>query len=258
MIQKLSAFVITKNEENKIERCLEHLKWIDEIVLMDSYSEDKTVSIAKKFTKKIYKKEFKGYAEQKQAAIDKCSNELVLEIDADEIVSDELKEEIKELLQNQYILNRYDAFIITREEFFLGKPLMTSKIIRLYKKNKIKYQGVIHEKIQVSGAIGKLKKHIIHDSDKYETIADRIEKINSYTAKEVEKKIKEERRMPLVKIILLMICEPIVYAMWLYVWKGVWRRGKRGIIWCLLTGYYHFLIYAKYYEYVYKENNVNS
>src|SRR3989338_8692215 len=99
--EKISVFVITKNEEEKIERCLKSVAWADEIIVLDSYSTDKTESIAKKYTKKFYKKEFAGYGEQKQAAINKCTNNWILEVDADEIITEELKEELQRLQKNR-------------------------------------------------------------------------------------------------------------------------------------------------------------
>ena len=253
MKQKLSVFVITKNEERKIARCLEHIKWADEIVILDSISTDKTTNIAKKYTKKVYKKKFEDYADQKQAAINKCTNEWILEIDADEVVTNKLKNEIEKILNNEDELNKHSAFIITRQEYFLKKPLMKSYIIRLYKKEKVKYKELIHERLIVSGAIGKLKHIINHESDKYETIQDRINKNNEYTTREIESIKATGKRLSKTETVARMIIEPCIYFLWLFIRKGLWLKGKRGLIWCVMAAQYHFLIYAKYYEYLYKE-----
>jgi glycosyltransferase involved in cell wall biosynthesis len=250
MKQKISAFVITKNEEKKIERCLQHLDWTDELIILDSNSTDKTRKIAKKFTKKMFKRSFTNYADQKQAAINKCTNEWVLEVDADEVITQKLKDEIQTLMQDPTNLNKHVAYKITRQEYFLKKKLMTTEIVRLYRKDKVQYTGEIHERLIVEGSIGDLKQKIIHESDKYETIGDRIKKINNYTTKEAA-------QLPPNKsafwAITKMIIEPPIYAAWLYLGKGLWKKGKEGIIWCILALYYHFLIYAKYYEHIYKQ-----
>lgn len=256
MREKISAFVITKNEEDKIEKCLRHLLWADEIVVIDSYSTDKTEAIVKKFTKKIYKKEFSSYGLQKQAAIDKCTNDWILEVDADEIVPEELQKEIILLLGNPQ-LNKHGAYKIKRQEYFLGKRLMSSKIPRLYKKECVKYYGEIHEKLKIKGSVGNLKNKIEHESDKYETIARRVEKINEYTRKEAEWKAKEESWTTL-RVIAGMMFMPECYFMWFMIRKGLICKGYRGVIWSLLAAYYHFLVYAKIYEHLYKTKKITE
>ena len=250
--EKISVFVITKNEEEKIERCLKSVAWADEIIVLDSYSTDKTENIAKKFTKKFYKKEFEGYGQQKQAAIDKCTNNWVLEVDADEIITEELKEEIEALQKNREKLEQYSAYKITRREYFLAKYLMASTIIRLYKKDKVQYKGTIHETVDVTGPIGELRGKIEHEADKYDTIEKRVEKNNNYTMLEAKRLYEEQGKRSIIYACCMMVLKPALYSTWLYFGKGLIWKGYRGIIWCLLTGHYHFLIYAKLYEHIYK------
>ncbi len=254
MKEKISVFIITKNEEDKIERCLREVQWTDEIVIVDSNSTDKTIAIAKKYTKKIIKKEFNGYGQQKQAAIERCTHNWILEIDADEIVTQELKKEIKTLQENPEKMNSVSAYIITRQEYFLKKPLMISKIPRLYKKSMVHYKGTIHEYLEIKGKRRSLKGRILHESDKYDSIVKRIDKINDYTRIEAEQRLKE-KRWTTIKIVVSMIVIPLCYFFWLYIRKRLFLKGYRGIIWSLLTAYYHFLIYAKVYEYIYKEKH---
>ncbi|MFA6888325.1 MAG: glycosyltransferase family 2 protein [Candidatus Woesearchaeota archaeon] len=252
MREKISVFIITKNEENKIERCLKHVSWADEIIIVDSESTDKTKEIAKKITKKIYNNTFKGYGPQKQIAINKCTNKWILEVDADEIITEKLKNEILNLLKTPVILNKCVAYTIIRQEYFLKKKLMTSKIPRLYKKDAVQYNKLIHEELKIKGKIGKLKQKIIHEADSYNTIAKQIDKINEYTKKEAEIKY-TEKKWNIPKIVCYIIIIPPTYFTWLYIGKGLILKGYRGLIWSLLTYYYHFLIYAKIYEYIYKE-----
>ena len=256
MEEKISAFVITKNEEEKIENCLNHLLWADEIIILDSKSTDNTVKKARKYTKKVFSREFDGYGTQKQAAIDKCTNNWILEVDADEIITKELQEEIIKLKQSQEI-NKYAGYTIQRQEYFLNKKLMVSKIPRLYKKENVKYKGYIHENLDIKGSIGHLKNKIEHESDKYESIAKRVEKINEYTKKEAEYKIREQQ-WTTAKVLLNMIIIPECYFLWFYLRKALILKGYRGLIWSLLTAYYHFLIYAKLYEYIYKAKEASN
>ncbi len=253
MKEKISAFVITKNEEEKIERCLQHLRWVDELVVLDSKSTDNTLKKVRKYTDKIFFREFDGYGPQKQAAIDKCTNNWILEIDADERVTKELQEEI-EKLQNSEQMNRHAAYTIQRQEYFLNKKLMVSRIPRLYKKEKVRYMGNVHEKLEIKGSIGHIKNKIEHESDKYESIAKRVEKINEYTKKEAEYRTKKQQ-WTTAKALLYMIIVPVCYFIWLYIRKVLILKGYRGLIWSLLAAYYHFLIYAKIYEHIYKMKN---
>src|SRR3989338_672623 len=255
--EKISVYIITKNEEDKIERCLQHVAWAEEIVIVDSKSTDKTVAIAKKYTKRIYTKTFDGYGQQKQAAIDKCTHDWILEVDADEIITKQLHEEIQQLQENPEKMNKCAAYTVTRQEYFLKKPLMTSKIPRLYRKQNVQYRGEIHERLKINGKTKHLSGKIEHESDKYDTIAKRVDKINEYTKREAEKRIKEES-WGICKVLIKMAIMPWGYFCWLYLRKGLVWKGYRGLIWSLLTAYYHFLIYAKIYEYIYKTKNTTG
>ena len=94
----LSVVIITLNEEQKIRDCLESVKWADEIIVVDCFSQDNTVRIAEEYTDKVYKREFTGFGEQKNFALSKATGDWVLSIDADERVTPKLWEEIKKIL----------------------------------------------------------------------------------------------------------------------------------------------------------------
>ena len=112
----ISAFIVCCNEERQIRRCLESVAWCDEIIIVDSGSTDKTLEICREFTSKITHKDWQGYVKQKRFALEQCSCDWVLNVDADEEVSTELKEEILSILSddrkglrptvNGYLLNR--------------------------------------------------------------------------------------------------------------------------------------------------------
>ena len=251
MAVQLSAFVITKNEEQKIARCLAALSFVNEIIVLDSGSTDATVALAKKFTKKIFIQKFKGYGPQKQAAIDKCTNNWVLEVDADEIVTSELVLAITKLISDSALLEQHAAYALVRQEFFMGKPLMKSLIPRLYRKDKVSYHELIHEKLRIDGSLGKLPGLLLHESDNYETLSDRVQKNNTYTTQEAARLF--ALHPSFFSVILKLFVVPLLYFFWFYLAKGLIFCGKRGLIWSLLTAHYHFLIYSKVYEYIYKQ-----
>src|SRR3990167_10338094 len=93
-MEKLSVTIITFNEENNIRDCLESVKWADEIIVVDSFSNDRTLEISKEYTDKVFQNKWQGFVEQKNFALTKASHNWILSIDADERISDELKEEI--------------------------------------------------------------------------------------------------------------------------------------------------------------------
>src|SRR5210317_2112906 len=119
MPNKISCVIITFNEEENISRTLNSVKWCDEIVVVDSGSVDKTIKISKEYNCKIYPKEFNGYGEQKRYAVSLASNDWILNIDADEVVSDELSDEIINIFKDDEI--KFNGFFLPRSLIFLGK-----------------------------------------------------------------------------------------------------------------------------------------
>jgi len=115
-MKNVSVIIIAKNEEKNIRGCLESVNWADEIIVVDAFSSDATVEIAKEFTSHIYQKEWEGFANQKAYALGLANNEWVISLDADEQISPQLKEEI--LTMND---EEYSAFEILRENYFLNK-----------------------------------------------------------------------------------------------------------------------------------------
>ncbi len=118
LMEKITVAIITKNEERNIRDCLESVKWADEIVVVDNGSTDHTLSICKEYGARIFQEEWKGYSGQKNSAIEKAGNEWVLNLDADERVSPELRQEMQKCLEeNQGV----DGYWIPRKNFFLGR-----------------------------------------------------------------------------------------------------------------------------------------
>jgi glycosyltransferase involved in cell wall biosynthesis len=187
-MNKISVIIITKNEAQNISDCLESVKWADEIIVVDSGSEDETISIAKRFTDKVLINEWKGFANQKSFAMNQAANEWILSIDADERVTDKLRGEI---LNSD--LNQFDGYRIKRENYFLGKLIRgcgwgNDYQLRLFRKSKTKLTNrLVHEGFEVEGKIGQLKNSMLHFS--YRNFSDAITKINHYSTLEaIEKK----------------------------------------------------------------------
>jgi len=179
---KLSVVIITKNEEHNIRRCLESVKWADEIILVDSQSTDKTVDIAGEYGAKIFSPEWKGYGFAKREGVNNASGEWVLSIDADEEVTPELAEEIKMILTADEI---YDGYLINRHTNFMGKWInhcgwYPDYLLRLFRKGSGNFNdAVIHEKVEIKGKTRELKSKLLHYS--YPTMEAYLERFNQYT-----------------------------------------------------------------------------
>ena len=178
----LSVVVITKNEETNIARCLESVKWADEIVVVDSRSTDRTVEIAGQYGAKIYTPEWRGYGPAKKEGVNRATGEWILSIDADEVVSPELAEEIGNVMKNG---TNYAGFLMPRKTSFLGRWILhcgwyPDMLLRLFRKSKGNFnEAVVHEKVELNGETGSLNGHLLHycypDMDLY------LNKFNLYT-----------------------------------------------------------------------------
>ncbi len=167
----ISAIILTYNEEKNIERCLKSIyEWVDEIFIVDSYSKDKTIEIARKYTDKIYEHEFINYSEQRNWAQKNLplKNEFVFHIDADEWVSKKLMDELFNIFENKEF-EKYDGFLIPRKTIFYGKWIkygghFPRYHLRIFKKDKGKCEKREYDQHFIcEGKIKKLKNSIVND-----------------------------------------------------------------------------------------------
>ena len=164
---KISVIITTFNEEHNIKAVLDSVSWAEETIIVDSFSTDATISIAKKYTKRIYQRAYQGPADQKNWAIPQATHPWVLILDADERVTEELKTEIRAVISKPSA--PWDAYWIGRRNFFLGSEINYSgwrndKVIRLIKRDKCRYNNKqVHEEIETDGIqVGKLHHKLIH------------------------------------------------------------------------------------------------
>jgi glycosyltransferase involved in cell wall biosynthesis len=252
---KISAFIITKNESKKIERCLSYLHWVDEIVVVDSGSDDGTPDLVKRYAQKhklplrFLTKKFTGFAEQKNFAISKCKYSWILDVDADEVVTVDLRDEITSVLKD-ISSSSYVAYSLPRKEFFLNRFLFMVPLVRFYQKDKATYVGRVHELLSVSGSVGSLSHVLIHENylGTQNQFALYLRRANLYTALDAEKLIEEGKYYSNLSILLRMIVNPLKYFFGLLLYKKLILRGYPGFLWSFLSGYTEFLVMAKYYE----------
>ena len=116
--EKISVSIIAFNEEPNIKKCLESVSWTDDIVVVDSFSRDRTSRIAKEFTDRVFRVPWRGYVAQKNLAISYTSSDWILAVDADEVVSEELRRSIEEVLE---VDSKYNGYYVPRRVFYLGR-----------------------------------------------------------------------------------------------------------------------------------------
>ena len=190
-------YIITKNEEDNIRECLESVKWAEEIVLVDDFSKDRTLEIAKEYNCKITQAEWQGYGKQKQFALEKLTTDWALNIDADERVTIELATEIRyTTARGKLGVNAYEIPFVF---YFLGHRMRFGgcggeKHLRLFRRKKAKYDKTkIHETLSIEGDTGLLKNPIIHHS--YRDMKDYLEKFEQYTTLAAEA-MREDGKKP--------------------------------------------------------------
>ena len=255
---KISALINTLNEEKNIEKCLQSLSWVDEIILVDMYSDDKTVEIAKKYTDKIFYFERVGYADPARAfALSQVSNEWVVVLDADEVIPKSLSDELIAIAKE----DKADAIWIPRKNFMFGHEIkhtgwnMHDDIqMRFFKKIMMTYGSTIHNFVNISdqARIITLKNNetcIWHFN--YIDIEHFLEKLNKYTTVEA-KQLFDKRKQSSFLIVIYTCIREFVYR---FILKSGYKDGFYGLVLSLLMCVYRFTTLAKL-KIMIEQNNV--
>jgi glycosyltransferase involved in cell wall biosynthesis len=216
---KLSACIISFNEENKIEDCLQSLLQVaDEIVVVDSLSTDRTVEIAEKYTDKIIHQKFLGHIEQKNLAVEKATNDWIISLDCDERLSAELQQSILAIKDR---LADADAYCMSRKTFYVYRWLKhcwyPDVKTRLFNRNTAHWGGTNpHDHIITKGShIVQLKGDIYHYS--FDSISDHLQTIDKFTEIGADELINENKKFnPL---------SPLTHASWVFIKLYILKRG---------------------------------
>jgi len=242
---KISAAIITYNEEKNIKRCMDSLDFVDEIVVVDSLSSDNTCAIAKELGAKVIDQKFLGHIDQKQLAVENCSNEWVLSLDADEEVSPELRASILELIKNPL---EHEAYEMKRVSFHLGKWIRhggwyPDKKTRFFNKTKAHWGGYNpHDKVIVDGSIGMLKGDLMHYV--FDDLRHNIDTNNSYSSIMAEDLAKKGKKFCYLKLFF----KPLGKFLEVYIYKRGFMDGMPGFIIAVGAAYSMFLKFAKLWE----------
>lgn len=239
---KVSAIVVCYNEEDNIRACLESVAWCDEIVVVDARSTDRTLDIVREFTDRVYVRDWPGYREQKQFALDQARLEWVLNLDADERVSPELRAEIQRELGDG--APAIDGFFIPRLVHYLGRwwyrgGWYPDYRLRLFRRTKAKWGGVNpHEKVLIAGRSRRLAGSLLHFT--YADISQHLLTVNRLT--DISAMETAKRRG---SSWLRLVARPAWrFFRSLFIDRGI-MEGWPGLFVAATAGFYVFLKYAK-------------
>ena len=229
-----------------IERTLKRVEWCDEIIIVDSGSTDKTLEICKKYTKKIFYRDFDGYGSQKHFAVEKTSNNWVLSVDADEVLSNELIAEMKNIFRQKEI--SFVGFEVPFSTAFMGKQLKfgstrNEKHLRLFNKTYGNFNlDKVHEKIILKGKTSCLKQKIEHYT--YKDLKDFFAKMNNYSTLIAEKYYKNGKKESYIKAYFKF---PFSFLQSYVLRLGI-LDGFAGFVWAIFFAFYHSVKYIKLVE----------
>lgn len=247
----LSIVIIAHNEEANIGRTLASVQPLvadgnAEIIVVDSVSTDRTVEISKSLGAKVFIEDWKGYAAQKNAAIDKATGDWILSLDADEEVEPELATKILVAISEQ---QRLAGYWMARKNFFLGRWIKRGGFwpdwkLRLFRRGAGRFENrAVHEDIQLQGLTAKLHGALLHHS--YPTLADYIDHMNRYSSLGAEMVVaKTYRRFSLYNIVL----RPLATFLYNYFFRLGFLDGREGLLLHLYHAVYVSWKYAKAWE----------
>lgn len=243
---KISAAIIAFNEEEKIARCLQSLQGIaDEIVVVDSLSTDRTVAICEQLGARVVSQAFLGHVEQKNFALDQTTHPYIISLDADEVLSEELKKEVLRVKRNwigpAYIFNRLTNY---NGEWIKHCGWYPDRKLRLAEKKAVRWQGENPHDILVlnQGKALPLKGNLLHYS--YDSISDHIEQTNRFTTISAHANHKIGVKSNWFKV----VTRPPLKFVRDYIFKRGFLDGRYGLIICVINALSAFLKYSKIYE----------
>ena len=237
---RISCFVVCQDEEDSIVECLESVRWCDEIVVVDGGSRDRTVERCRAYTDRIYQNPWPGYVEQKRFGFARTSHPWVFNIDADERVPPELRDEIVEVLRSAPA--SVDGYYVRRLVYYLGRwwhrgPWYPGWRLRLVRRARASWGGTDpHDLAIVRGPTRRLRAPLLHYT--YRDISDHLASINRLT-----ERVAQTRRSRSSTLVTMV--RPAWRFAWTYTFAGGYREGFAGLFVCMTAAFYAFLRHAK-------------
>jgi glycosyltransferase involved in cell wall biosynthesis len=239
---KITATIITRDEERNIARAIESLRCCDEILIVDSGSTDRTTELAEKLGARVVEAGWRGYAGQKNWAAEQAANDWILSLDADEALSEALEAEIWNLKKTG---PRFDAYTMPRLARYLGRWVLHSgwypdRKIRLYDRGKARWVGdFVHESVMSEGRVGHLEANILHFT--CESLAENVKTMDRYTTLAAQELAARRVKVPLWRV----MAAPVWTFVKTYVVERGFLDGFEGLVISYMAAFYTFLKYAK-------------
>jgi len=246
MRDKISACVLTFNEERKIERCLRSISWCDEIVIMDSFSTDATLSLCRRFTERVYQHEWQGYVGQRNLIRDMAMHSWILFLDSDEEVSPILRDEILHEFENG--TGEYVGYRFPRQVYFLGKWIRHGEWypdvkLRLFKKSRGHTEGEEpHDRVVVDGPVKRLRNPLWHYT--YDDMRDYLDTLNRFSTITARQRFEGGARFGWTDVAI----RPILRFLKGYVLRGGFLDGAHGFMVATINSFSVFAKYSKLWE----------
>ncbi|SRR6266851_3846851 len=243
---KVTVLLPTFNEADKIQDCLESVKWADELLVVDSFSTDRTTEIASGYGARVVQHEYVNSAKQKNWAIPQCVHEWVLQVDADERLEPALQEELQHLLKSPP--PDVDGYRVPFKHHILGEWIKVMGLypethLRLFRRDLGRFQDrEVDAHVMVPGGVGMLSNHFIHYG--VENVSQRLRNLDRYTRYEADERSKQGRRFSVFDLVV----RSIGIFFYLYVWQRGFTAGMRGLILAAHRSDFVFWTYAKLWE----------
>lgn len=243
----VAAVIITKDEERNIEACLDSVRWADEVVVVDACSADRTAELARARGARVFVRPWPGYGPQKNFGIEQATADWILIVDADERVTEGLREAIVRVLAEGPPAD-LAGYEVPRRNFFYGRWLRGGGAypdyqLRLFRRKSGRYDEVLlHEHLQLDGRTARLAEPLDHHS--MPDIREHVRKIVRYTTLGAREKLKRRSRVTAADL----LGSHLATIARIYLWRGGWRDGVPGLIFALFSGMHTFVKYAKVYE----------
>jgi glycosyltransferase involved in cell wall biosynthesis len=241
----LTAYTLTLNEARQIRQTLEGVKWADEILVMDSFSTDGTVEIARDCGARVLQEAFCGFGTLRNHALAAATNDWIFSLDADERCTPELAAEI----QRELAAPAFDAYHVPRKSHFLGRWMRHSgwypdyRQPQLFDRRRFRYNDeAVHESYTLDGRLGYLRQHVLQYP--WDTLEIATAKLQRYSTLMAERYAGQGRRPSLAK----MLFSPAGMFVRMYLVQQGFRDGRHGLVLATLYAYYTFLKYAKLWE----------
>jgi glycosyltransferase involved in cell wall biosynthesis len=243
---RLSVVVVTLDEEECIRACLQSAAWADELIVVDAESRDKTAAIARELTDHVFVRPWPGFAAQKNFGLDQARGDWILSLDADEVVSPTLREEIAAIVERG---GAHAGYAVPRRNVFWGRFIRHGGLypdwqVRLFARGRGRFvERSVHESVTIEGRVGRLTGHLEHRS--YRDVADFLARADRYSTLAAEEWVAAGRRpRPLVDLVV----RPIGRFLGMYVGRAGFLDGWRGFLLAVLYGYYVLMRSAKVWE----------